>query len=82
MKKDCIFKKLQNFITERNDILPSRVKPESRLKRDLGMDSLDIVEAVLEIEKEFQCSIPDEELETLKTVNDIVDAVYNQKTSL
>ena len=46
------------------------------------MDSLDIVEAVLEVEKEFKCSIPDEELEKIKTVSDLVDAVYNQKTSL
>ena len=82
MEKDCILEKLQNFIAERNDILPSSVQPESRLKRDLSMDSLDIVEAVLEVEKEFKCSIPDEELEKIKTVSDLVDAVYNQKTSL
>jgi acyl carrier protein len=47
---------------------------------DLGADSLDIVELVMEVEKEFNIDIPDEEAETLRTVGDAV-GYLNTKVS-
>ena len=42
---------------------------------DLGLDSLDIVEVVMELEEEFEVTIPDDEAEKIKTVADAIDAV-------
>jgi len=51
------------------------VKPESRFKEDLDADSLDLVEAVLALEEEFGLSIPEEEMEDVKTVGQAIDLV-------
>ena len=79
MDKDFIFKKLQEIIAERNNILQSSVTMESNFRRNLNMDSLDIVEVVLEVEKMFDCSIEDDELERLKNVGDLIDVIYSKK---
>ncbi len=52
-----------------------QVKPESRFQEDLDADSLDLVEAVLGLEEEFGVSIPEEEMEGVKTVGEAVDLV-------
>jgi acyl carrier protein len=51
------------------------VTPESRFKEDLDADSLDLVEAVLALEEEFGLSIPEEEMENVKTVGQAIDLV-------
>lgn len=52
------------------------IKEDENLSDDLGMDSLDLTEIVIRVEKEFSIHIPDEEVEEkLKTVGDIVDMV-------
>ena len=45
---------------------------EANITDDLGADSLDIVDLVMSLEEEFDCEIPDEEVENIKTVGDIV----------
>ena len=45
---------------------------EANIQSDLGADSLDIVDLVMSLEEEFDCEIPDEEIENIKTVGDIV----------
>ena len=49
---------------------------ESRLKDDLGADSLDSVEFIMECEKAFNFSIPDDEAEQIQTVGDAYDCLY------
>jgi acyl carrier protein len=53
----------------------SDVQPNSRFKEDLDADSLDLVEAVLALEEEFGLSIPEEEMEDVKTVGQAIDLV-------
>ncbi|MDN8682976.1 acyl carrier protein [Staphylococcus aureus] len=48
---------------------------ESSLMEDLEADSLDVIELVLAFEEEFGVKMPDEELENIKTVGDIVNAL-------
>ena len=72
MEKDYVFEKLQGILHEKFRLLPSTVTPESRLVEDLGLDSLDYVNLILLIEEEFNCSIPDEEVEQIKTINDLI----------
>lgn len=53
----------------------SEIMPESRLKEDLGADSLDMVELIMAMEEEFDVDIPDEEAQNIRTVADAVNYV-------
>lgn len=55
------------------------VKPESTLTGDLGADSLDAVEILMEAENDFGIKIPDEDAEKIKTVGDIVTYIQAHK---
>ena len=52
---------------------------ETRLIEDLGADSLDIVELVMEFEDEFEISLPDEEVAKMKTIGDAVNYIKSIK---
>ena len=51
------------------------VQLKSRFVEDLGADSLDVVELIMEMEEEFDTEIPDEDIEGLKTLQDVVDYI-------
>lgn len=51
------------------------VEPTSDLRKDLGMDSLDMVELILQTEQEFNVRIPDDIASEVKTVQDIIDKI-------
>ncbi|PPA68712.1 acyl carrier protein [Jeotgalibacillus proteolyticus] len=69
------FEEVQNLIAERLDIDKLSIKKESSFKNDLGADSLDVVEMVMEIEDIFEIEIADEDSENLKTVQDLVEYI-------
>ena len=50
----------------------SEVKPEATFTNDLGADSLDTVELIMELEKEFNITIPDDQAEKIATVGDAI----------
>ena len=50
----------------------AEVKPEASFANDLGADSLDTVELIMEFEKEFKISIPDDQAEKISTVGDAI----------
>lgn len=53
------------------------LKMEDNLRDDLWFDSLDCVEVIMDVEKEFNLTIPDEEAEKCRTVKDVVELVEN-----
>ena len=63
------------ILEDRCDVDRSAVTDESNLEMDLGADSLDRVELVMELEKEFKITISDDEAEKLETFADIVATV-------
>ena len=66
---------VQKLVSEHLDIAYDSVK--GNFMDDLGADSLDIVELVMQFEEEFDIEIPDEETELLKTVDDLVNYIKN-----
>lgn len=64
--------KLIKIVAEKLNIEEKNVTAASRFQEDLGADSLDIVELLMEIEEEFGVNISDDESERLKTVGDAV----------
>jgi len=70
-----IFEKLKDIIAEQLSVEVDEVKMDSNIQDDLGADSLDVVDLITTIEDEFDISIPDEAVEEIKTVGDIVNYV-------
>ncbi|MBR5485410.1 MAG: acyl carrier protein [Oscillospiraceae bacterium] len=69
------FEKVKAILCEQLDLDESQVTMNAEVINDLGADSLDIVDLVMTLEDEFDTEVPDEEIETLKTVGDIVKYV-------
>ena len=67
-----IIEKVQAIIAEKLSVDAADVTPEKSFTNDLGADSLDTVELIMEFEKEFGISIPDEEAEKIATVGDAI----------
>lgn len=67
-----VFDKVKKIIVEQLDIDEDKVVPGASISDDLGADSLDIVDLIMSFEEEFDVEIPDEQVENVKTVNDIV----------
>jgi len=67
-----IASKVKEIIVEKLGVEESEVTTEASFTNDLGADSLDTVELIMEFEKEFNISIPDEQAETIATVGDAV----------
>jgi acyl carrier protein len=74
-----IFEKLKDIIAEQLSVEADEVNMDSNIQDDLGADSLDVVDLITTIEDEFDLSIPDEAVEEIKTVGDIVN--YIEKNS-
>jgi acyl carrier protein len=64
--------KITKIIVDKLGVEESEVTLEASFTNDLGADSLDTVELIMEFEKEFNISIPDEKAETIATVGDAI----------
>jgi acyl carrier protein len=67
--------KVKNIVVDKLGVEESRVVPEANFLDDLGADSLDIVELIMEFEEEFDIEIPDEDAETITTVGAAIDYI-------
>lgn len=69
---DEILNKVKDIIVNKLGVDQDQVTPEASFTNDLGADSLDTVELVMEFEKAFNIQIPDEDAEKIATVGDAV----------
>ncbi|MBR3970703.1 MAG: acyl carrier protein [Ruminococcus sp.] len=72
-----VFDKIKELIVEQLGADEDAVTSEANIQDDLGADSLDIVDLIQTIEDEYDLSIPDEAVESIKTVGDIVAYIEN-----
>ena len=75
-RKERIYDTLMDMVTEMSDLSPTDIKPETEIVHDLGLDSLQIYELVIDLESAFDIRISDEELERVSTIQDVVDLIY------
>ncbi|MEW5883845.1 MAG: acyl carrier protein [Armatimonadota bacterium] len=78
MMQDEIFEKTCEIIAENVDASANAITLESRFDEDLHADSLEKVEVVMGLEEAFQIEIPDDELDNLKTVGDLVRLIESK----
>jgi acyl carrier protein len=76
---DDIAERVATIVCNQLDVEKEKVKPETSFINDLGADSLDIVELVMELEEEFDMSIPDEDAEKIRTVGEAVEYIRKNK---
>ena len=69
--------KVTNIIVDKLSVEESRVRPEASFLDDLGADSLDTVELIMEFEEEFDLEIPDEDAEKITTVGAALEYINN-----
>ena len=72
-----VFEKVKGIICDQLDGAADAVTMEAHIIDDLGADSLDVVDLVMSLEEEFDVEIPDEEVENIRTVGDIVKYIEN-----
>lgn len=70
-----IANRVKEIIVDKLGVDENEVKPEAGFTTDLGADSLDTVELIMEFEKEFDITIPDAEAEKISTVGDAISYI-------
>lgn len=70
-----VFEKLKQVISEVLNVDPDEIKMESTIMDDLGADSLDVYQIVMEMEEEFDIEIPAEKAESITTVEEAVELI-------
>ena len=71
----AIESKFKAIIVDKLDVEESQFTPEASFTADLNADSLDTVELIMEFEKEFGISIPDEDTQKINCVNDVIEYI-------
>ncbi len=73
-----IASQVKKIIVDKLGVDETEVTPEASFTQDLGADSLDTVELIMEFEKEFDLSIPDEQAEKIQTVGQAIEYIESQ----
>jgi len=71
--------KVTEIIVDKLGVDAAEVVPTANFTNDLGADSLDTVELIMEFEKEFEISIPDDDAEKIATVGDAIQYIEAKK---
>ena len=69
---ETMYEKVQAILARQLRVDPAIVTPEAQIKKDLGADSLDILQLLMRIEDQYGITIPDKALATFNTVGDVV----------
>ncbi|PAF49088.1 acyl carrier protein [Helicobacter sp. 12S02232-10] len=75
----ALFDDIQAVVVEQLNVDANQVKLEAEFVKDLGADSLDVVELVMALEEKFGIEIPDEQAEKIVTVGDVVKFIEANK---
>ncbi|HOT77019.1 MAG TPA: acyl carrier protein [Candidatus Wallbacteria bacterium] len=76
---ESVYEKVAKIAVEELDVEESAIKKESNFQDDLGADSLALVEIIMKIEEEFDIEIPDDQSEKIRTVDQAVKYILEEK---
>ena len=74
-----VFDKVKELIAEQLDVKADDITETANIQDDLGADSLDVVDLVMALEDEFDVEIPEDQVENIKTVGDIVKFIEDKQ---
>ena len=70
-----VLEKVKAILSEQFDVEEDSITAETRISEDLGADSLDVVDLLMSLEDEFEVEVPDDEIENIKTVGELVQYI-------
>lgn len=70
-----VFEKVKVILAEQFDVEEDTITMDTNLEEDLSADSLDVVDLLMSIEDEFEIEIPDEEIDNIRTVAELVSYI-------
>mgnify|MGYP001020107579 CR=1 FL=1 len=76
---DNTLEKVTEIIIDKLGVDKSKITPEAKFIDDLGADSLDTVELIMQFEEEFEIEIPDDDAEKILSVNQALTYIDNKK---
>lgn len=82
LSQESVFERVSGVFSNCDKIEPSKIQLSARLEEDLGLDSLDVVDALFYVEEEFTVQMPDHEANEIKTVQDVVEWVLKQPDAI
>lgn len=74
--REDIFQELQNALVELFELEPEQIVPEANLYQDLEIDSIDAIDLIDHLNRKVGKKIKPEEFKAVRTVQDVVDAIY------
>ena len=74
-----VFEKVRDILADQLDLEEDSITMDSIFIEDLGADSLDLVDLVMSLEDEFGLEVPDDAIETMKTVGDVVRYIESKQ---
>ncbi len=74
-----VLEKVKKILSEQFDVEEEKITADTSIINDLGADSLDVVDLLMSIEDEFEVEVPDDEIENIKTVEDLVKYIENNQ---
>jgi acyl carrier protein len=77
--RDEVFERIREVLAERLSVEESDINEEANFQEDLGADSLDLVEMIMELEDQFGIKIPDEDAQQIQTVGQAVEYVTSHQ---
>ena len=77
-----MFEKVQTILAKQLRVAAEKITPESKIMKDLGADSLDILQLLMRIEDQYGIVIPDQALAKFETVGDVVTYLEKQEVRL
>ena len=79
---ETMYEKVQAILARQLRVDPAIVTPEAQIKKDLGADSLDILQLLMRLEDQYGITIPDKALATFNTVGDVVAYLEQEGTQI
>ena len=79
---ETMYEKVRAILARQLRVDPAVVTPEAQIKKDLGADSLDILQLLMRIEDQYGLTIPDKALATFNTVGDVVTYLEQEGTQI
>ncbi len=73
------FEQVKDIVADKLNVPAERVTEDAKFVADLGADSLDVVDLVMALEDEFSVEIPEDEVENIKTVGDIIKYIEDKQ---
>lgn len=74
-----VFEQVKDIIVSELNVKEAQVTPEAKLKEDLGADSIDAVQIIMEIEDTFGITIDEDDAQEMLTVQSVVDYIESKK---